>query len=181
MASRRSTSVNPGAHVAHGREAGHQRGARVHHAVDGLFGIGLRQLVVGIEVGFHGQVRVHIDEAGQHRQPAQIDHLIARLRRKLGCRRDGLDRLTHHHKGLAVVQFSGLHVKQVTSAHQRTPGRRLRSRLSRQHCRSNYQQRCKSKILPREHLFCLQGNFKGSVAKEPVSRVSILGPGKPVL
>ena len=112
------------AHVAHGREPGHQRGSRVHHAVDGLFRIGLRELVVGIEVGLHRQVRVHIDEAGQHRQPAQVDHLIARLRRRCAGRRDGCDAVAADDDGLRVEGLAGVHIEQMAGADEGSCRRR---------------------------------------------------------
>ena len=65
--------IAAGAHVAHRSESGHQRGTGIHHAIDGLFGVGRGQLAIGIEVGIHGQVRVHIDQAGQNGHAAQID------------------------------------------------------------------------------------------------------------
>ena len=52
-----------GAHVAHGGDAGHQRGAGVDDAVDGFFRVGRGELPVGIEVRIPGQVRVHINQA----------------------------------------------------------------------------------------------------------------------
>ena len=72
------------ADIAHGGEPGHQGGARIDHAVDGFFGVGLRQFAVGIEVGVHGEVGVHVDQPGHHRHPAQVDHLISRLRGNRG-------------------------------------------------------------------------------------------------
>ena len=68
------------AHVAHRRESCHQRSAGIHHAVDGLFRIGRRQFAVGVEIGIHRDMRVHIDEPRKHRHAAQIDDRVARLR-----------------------------------------------------------------------------------------------------
>jgi hypothetical protein len=68
------------AHVAHAGDAGHERGARIHHAVDGVLGIGLNELAIRIEVRIVGEMCVHIDEAGQNRHETEIDDGIVGLR-----------------------------------------------------------------------------------------------------
>ena len=53
-----------GADVADGGEAGFEGDLGVFDADDGLFGGCHRELKVGIEVVGHGEVGVHVDEAG---------------------------------------------------------------------------------------------------------------------
>ena len=71
--------IPAGADIANGGEPGQQGGARVGHALDGLFRVRLGQLEVGIEVGLAGDVGVHVDQAGHHRHAAEVNHFVSRL------------------------------------------------------------------------------------------------------
>ena len=80
--------VRPGRpHVAARREAGHQRGPRVDGAVDGRASRRRgeqRRLPVGADLV--GEMRVQVDEPGQHRGGAEVDHLVGRHARRPGRR-----------------------------------------------------------------------------------------------
>ena len=102
-----------GAHIAHGGKAGHQRGAGVDHAVDGLLGIGLGQLTIGIEVRVHGEVGVHVDQPGHDSHRAEIDDLVSGLGGNGSRRRDRLDGVAHDDDGLVVRELAGFDIEQM--------------------------------------------------------------------
>ena len=87
------------AHVAGRGEAGHQRRSRVHRAVDGgASGRGGEQRRLPVGADLVGQVRVQVDEAGEHGRRAQIDDLIGG---HAGRRPDALDPIAaNQHTGV---------------------------------------------------------------------------------
>ena len=114
MASRRSTSTKPsGAHVAHAGKAGHQRRARVHHAVDGVLGIGLSQLTIGIEVRIHGEVGVHVDHPGHGIIEPRSTTVVSGLGGNGTRRRDRLDGVAHNDDSLVVRELAGADIEEM--------------------------------------------------------------------
>jgi hypothetical protein len=155
------------AQIAHRGNSGQQRGARVHHPIDRLFGVGRSQLAVGIEVCIHGQVRVHIDQAGQHCQAGQIHNCVACQRGCRGRGRDGLEGFAHHHKRLSIEQLSCLYIEQVPGPHQGAMGHRPCRGLARGLCiqlsHANCKKQCNHKRIPLEHLSASMGGIASSV------------------
>ena len=106
--------VRPGwAHVAAGREAGHQRHERVVRAVKGrLPGSGPQQLLFPVNAGAR-QMGVQIDEARQQRGAAQLDDAGARRNRETAPDRfDSIaanqdDRRRHRRAAASVDQLRG--------------------------------------------------------------------------
>ena len=78
MASRSAVSVpsDIGADIAHGGESRQQRGGRILHAPGATFPRGAREIhaQVGGVFGPIGEMRVHVDEAGQAGVVGQIEH-----------------------------------------------------------------------------------------------------------
>ena len=68
-----------GAHVADGGEARHQSGAGVGDTVDGLLCGSRRDFAERIKVSVHGEVGVHVNEAGQDGERGEIEDRVRRL------------------------------------------------------------------------------------------------------
>ena len=97
----RDVHVGPvGPHVAHGREAGHERHARVLGAPERVVGRGrLEEPLLPVHVAASGEVRVQVDPPRGERRLPKVDHASAG--RDLEARAEGGDlvALDAHHGG----------------------------------------------------------------------------------
>src|ERR1700748_3782385 len=69
--------VPASANVTHRSDTGEKRRAGVGYASDSFTCIGAGELVIGIEIGIAGEMRVHIDQSGHNRQATKVDNVIA--------------------------------------------------------------------------------------------------------
>ena len=72
----------------------------------------------GIEVGGEGEVRVDVDQAGEHGEGTQIDFAVARLGGRGRGGGDSGDAVTGDHDGLIGRLGSGADVEQVAGANE---------------------------------------------------------------
>jgi hypothetical protein len=111
------------ADVAHAGEARQERAPRIDHSQHGFLGNGYSQAAVAGELRIEGQVRVHVDKAGQARGAVQIHHGDARRHRRGGGRAYGGDDagIVEHHQ-LVAKGAAGGHVQQAATTHRARRG-----------------------------------------------------------
>ena len=104
-------------HIADGRDPGFERHLCVARADQRALGNAGGELMVGIEVVLHGEVRVDIDHAGQQRGVSEINDFVARLRLHLCGRLDRDDAIAGDDEGLRIQQLACADIHQMRGTH----------------------------------------------------------------
>ena len=124
MASRKATSLNPLCpHVANRRKAGFECDACIACPDQGFARHGNRETRIA-EVGIERDVRVRVNQSGQHGGVRQIDDLRSGGDLRVGA--NARDLIALDHDGLVGKRLAGFHVKQMP----RVNDDRLRRRRS---------------------------------------------------
>ena len=107
------------AHIAHGGKTSFERSQRVSRAVQRFARRRNLQAFIRERTQFKGQMRVHVDQAGQQRGIRQIDRRVSRCRLYFSGRRDLRNLFAFDHDRLIPAQLSGAHIEHAPRADHR--------------------------------------------------------------